>query len=80
MEWHVLFLTLKLFNMVKRSSDEPDDKALERLRQFEAQRKAVPDTKKEDEEKDDDDKKKPGKKDKEKKKGNDAPDKATDQL
>ena len=29
--------------MVKQKSDEPDNKALERLRQFEEQRKPVPD-------------------------------------
>ena len=47
--------------MVKRKSDEPDNKALERLREFEAKRKPVPDNKTGEEKK---------KKDK-KKKGND---------
>jgi hypothetical protein len=32
--------------MVKRKEDEPEDKALKRLRQFEDQRKAVPADKK----------------------------------
>ena len=35
--------------MVKKSRDEPDDKALERLRQFEQSRKAVPEKQEEDE-------------------------------
>ena len=66
--------------MIKRRSDEPDDKALERLRQFEEQRKPVPDVNRDNEQKDDVKKKKPGKKDKGKKKKNNTRDKATDQL
>lgn len=31
--------------MVKRKNEEPDNKALERLREFEAKRKPVPDNK-----------------------------------
>jgi hypothetical protein len=31
--------------MVKRKNDEPDNKALKRLREFEAKRKPVPDNK-----------------------------------
>ena len=38
--------------MVKRSQDEPDDKAAERLRQFERARQAVPDQDAENENKD----------------------------
>jgi hypothetical protein len=37
--------------MVKRKNDEPDNKALKRLREFEAKRKPVPDNKKGDDEK-----------------------------
>jgi hypothetical protein len=66
--------------MIKRRSDEPDNKALERLRQFEEQRKPVPDVNRDNEQKDDVKKKKPGKKGKGKKKTNDSPDKTTDQF
>jgi hypothetical protein len=34
-EQHHYFFTIKMMSMVKKSRDEPDDKALERLRQFE---------------------------------------------
>ena len=61
--------------MTKRKSDEPDDKALERLRQFEESRKPVPDKKSED-----DKKKKNGKKNSGKKDEKDQPDRATDDL
>ena len=61
--------------MEKRSSDEPDDKALQRLRQFEDQRKAVPGEKSEDE-----GEKKSKKKGAKKLKGKDKPDSATDLL
>ena len=61
--------------MTKRKSDEPDDKALERLRQFEESRKPVPDKIHGDEKK-----KKNGKKDSGKKDDKDRPDKATDDL
>jgi hypothetical protein len=59
--------------MVKQKSDEPDDKALERLREFEQQRKPVPNNLKDDK-----------KKNKESKKQNEeeadnAPDSATDE-
>jgi hypothetical protein len=56
--------------MVKQRSDEPDDKALERLRQFEQERKPVP----ENVSKDDKKKKEENKADKPK----DKPDTATD--
>jgi hypothetical protein len=61
--------------MVKQRSDEPDDKAFERLREFQEKRKAVPDRQNENDQK---------KKDKHSKK--DQPqhgkkkDKATDKL
>ena len=60
--------------MVKRSSDEPDDKALERLRQFEQERKPVPSNSK-------DEKKqiKDPKKQNDKENADDAPDSATDE-
>jgi hypothetical protein len=61
--------------MTKRKSDEPDDKALERLRQFEESRKPVPDKILGDEKK-----KKNGKKDSGKKNEKDHPDRATDDL
>jgi hypothetical protein len=61
--------------MVKRKSDEPENKALQRLQQFEESRKAVPDIKP-----DDDKKKKDKKNDSKKKDENDHPDKATDEL
>ena len=63
--------------MVKKSSDEPDDKALERLREFEQKRAPVPEKGTENDKKAKD---KKGK-DKEKEKGNDAgrkPHSATD--
>ena len=61
--------------MVKKSSDEPDDKALERLREFEQKRAPVPEKGTEN------DKKAKDKKGKEKEKGNEPdrkPDSATD--
>jgi len=61
--------------MIKQRSDEPDDKALERLREFEEKRKPVP-----DQENESDQKKKnklPGKK--QQQPGNKR-DKATDDL
>ncbi len=61
--------------MVKRKGDEPDNKALQRLRQFEESRKAVPDINP-----DDDKNKKDKKKDSKKKDKDDQPDKATDEL
>ena len=61
--------------MVKRKSDEPDDKALQRLRQFEAQRESVP-----EEEKDKDKKKKDKHTGADEGKKAIKPDKATDLL
>ena len=61
--------------MVKRTRDEPDDKALQRLQQFEDQRKAVP-----GENKENDNKQKNKKNGTEKRKENKIPDKATDKL
>jgi hypothetical protein len=60
--------------MVKRKEDEPEDKALKRLRQFEDQRKAVPADKEDNDKKGKDKKNKATKKDQ-----NVSPDSATDQ-
>ena len=60
--------------MVKQRSDEPDDKALERLRQFEQQRKPVPDNLNDDKKKSKDPKKQG-----EEKNADDTPDSATDE-
>ena len=59
--------------MVKQRSDEPNDKALERLRQFEQERKPVPDNLNDDKKKNKDSKKQSGEN------ANDAPDSATDE-
>ena len=61
--------------MVKRKSDEPENKALQRLQQFEEARKAVPDIKPGDDKKKKDKEKEPKKKDE-----NGHKDKATDEL
>jgi len=60
--------------MVKQRSDEPDDKALERLRQFEQERKPVPNNLKDDNKKDKNSKKQSGEEE-----ADDAPDSATDE-
>jgi len=60
--------------MVKRSSDEPDDKALERLRQFEQERKPVPSNSNDDKKKSKDSKKQT-----DEESADDAPDSATDE-
>ena len=60
--------------MVKRSSDEPDDKALERLRQFEQERKPVPNNLNDDKKKSKDSKKQNGEEN-----ADDEPDSATDE-
>jgi hypothetical protein len=60
--------------MVKQRSDEPNDKALERLREFEQERKPVPNNLKDDNKKSKESKKKRDEKD-----GDDAPDSATDE-
>jgi len=60
--------------MVKQRSDEPDDKALERLRQFEQERKPVPSNLKDDKKDSKDAKKQSGEKE-----ADDAPDSATDE-
>ena len=59
--------------MVKQRSDEPDDKALERLRQFEQERKPVPNNLNDDKKKNKDSKKQSGEN------ANDSPDSATDE-
>jgi hypothetical protein len=71
----IYLFTFKIFNMVKRKSDEPENKALQRLQQFEESRKAVPEIKPGD-----DKKKKENKKDPEKKDENGYKNKATDEL
>ena len=60
--------------MVKRRNDEPDDKALERLRQFEQERKPVPNNLN-----DDTKQRKDLKKKNDKEHADDAPDSATDE-
>jgi hypothetical protein len=57
--------------MVKQRTDEPEDKALERLRQFEQQRRPVPDA-------EDEKKKKNRKKEGTEDEADDEPDSATD--
>jgi len=59
--------------MVKQRSDEPEDKALERLRQFEQERKPVPNNLNYDKKKNKDSKKQSGEN------ANDSPDSATDE-
>jgi hypothetical protein len=65
------FFTLKFTKMVKQRTDEPEDKALERLRQFEQQRRPVPD-------KEDEKKKKEKKTEGNEEETDDEPDSATD--
>jgi hypothetical protein len=60
--------------MVKRRNDEPDDKALERLRQFEQERKPVPNNLNDDKKQRNDLKKKI-----DEEHADDAPDSATDE-
>jgi len=60
--------------MVKQRSDEPDDKALERLREFEQQRKPVPENSNDDKKKSKDPKKQNAEEN-----ADDTPDSATDE-
>jgi hypothetical protein len=66
---------LNFFTMVKQKGDEPDNKALERLRQFEEQRKPVP-----EQEPDNDKKNKNKGSGKEQQQPGNKRDKATDEL
>ena len=61
--------------MIKQRSDEPDDKALERLREFEEKRKPVP-----DQENEADQKKKNKLREKKQQHPGNKKDKATDEL